>query len=165
MTRGIPGQFRPLHRDSRAVSTALGYVLGLTISALLISVMLYGVGGFVEDQREQVVREELTVVGQQLASDLTATDRLARGSPDDTTAIRIESRLPAQIANTGYSIAIEDDPGSAYRLVLRTENPDVVVTVGFTAETVVDERTVSGGGLVIEYGTGATPTDLEVSNA
>lgn len=153
---------RRVWSDSRGVSVAVGYVLGLTISALILSVLLYGVGGFVEDQREQVVREELTVVGQQLAGELTATDRLVQGSGPET-SVRIVVRLPAQVANTKYTVGIQDD-GTASQLVLRTDDPPVSVVVGLDTTTDVSTGTVSGGRLVIEYDA-AGSGDLEVVDA
>lgn len=137
-------------RDSRGVSTALGYVLGLTISALLISVLLVGVGGFVESERERVVQTELDVVGQQLASDIATADRLVQGSEPGTNSVsvRFESRLPRQIANSGYTVEI--DP-AASQLVLRTDRPTVAVVVGVKTTTDLAESTTAGGRLVVEY--------------
>jgi hypothetical protein len=134
-------------------------VLGLTISALLISVLLVGVGGFVEDQRERVVQTELDVVGQQLASDIAATDRLVQGSNPSTgsVGVRFESHLPNQIANTGYTVEVD---GSQSRLVLRTDRPTVAVIVGIETTTELAEVTVAGGDLAIVYD--PTADELEV---
>ncbi|MFC7028484.1 hypothetical protein ACFQH8_15745 [Halomicroarcula sp. GCM10025710] len=63
-------------QDDRAVSTALGYVLTLSIASLLVTGLIIAGSGFVEDRREQVVREELTVIGQQIGADLARADRL-----------------------------------------------------------------------------------------
>ena len=49
--------------DDRAVSTTLGYVLSLAIASILISGLMLATAGFVEGQREQVIRSELEVVG------------------------------------------------------------------------------------------------------
>lgn len=147
--------------DSRAVSTALGYVLTLTISALILSVLMVGVGGFVEDQRERVVREELTVVGQQLAADLTAADRLVQGSEADTT-VSLTSRLPRQVANSGYTVELVAD-GTAHQLHLQTTDPPVSVVVGFDTTTAVATTSVSGGDVTVTYD--AVDDELEVSRA
>ncbi|WP_231751450.1 hypothetical protein [Halogeometricum sp. CBA1124] len=46
----------------RGVSTTLGYVLTLSITAVLVSVLLVGTGQYVDDQRSQVAERELSVL-------------------------------------------------------------------------------------------------------
>lgn len=143
--------------DRRGVSTALGYVLTLSVATLLIGGLLIGFGGFVEDQRTGTARDELRVVGQQVASGLSSADRLARvGSPDE---VRVSRQLPDSVTGSSYLIEIADaDP---VRIVLRTTSPDVTVELTVHLETTLTDSTIGGGDLVVRLNGGS----LEVASA
>ncbi|MEF8840740.1 MAG: hypothetical protein V5A62_03820 [Haloarculaceae archaeon] len=147
-----------LWADRRGVSIALGYVLTLSVATLLVGGLLIGFGGFVDDHRTGTARDELRVVGQQVASDLSSADRLARvGSASE---VRISRQLPDSVTGAAYRIEITD--GDPVRIVLRTTNPDVTVDLTIHIDTAVVDSTVGGGDFVIEL----TPGDeLEVSSA
>jgi hypothetical protein len=139
--------------DRRGVSTAIGYVLTLSIATLLIGGLLVGLGSFVDDQRTGTARDELRVIGQQVAADLAAADRLARiGSP---TEVRVHRQLPDSVTGAGYLVEIDD--GSPVRIVLRTESPEVVVEMAVHLGTPVGDTTVRGGDLVVRLDT--TPSN------
>jgi hypothetical protein len=148
--------------DRRGVSTAVGYVLTLSVTTLLVAGLLIGLGGFVEDQREGTARDEMRVIGQQVASDLSAADRLARvGSPSEVVVSR---QLPSSITGSIYRIEVRPgatatDPAT---VVVSTATPDLAVRIGVRIETTVTESTIEGGDFVVELnGDG----DLEVSSA
>ena len=139
----------------RAVSTALGYVLSLGITAILISGLLLAGGNFVEGERTRVTQTELDVVGQRLASQLTSADRAAMTVDADGTLV-IEARLPDRIAGTPYGIEITEEatPDGAqntYTLTLRTRTPDVTTSVSVHTTTPLLNATVDGGTLRIRY--------------
>lgn len=141
--------------DDRAVSTALGYVLSLGITAILISGLLLAGGNFVEGQRVQVTQTELDVVGQRFASQLTSADRAAMTVGADGSLV-IEARLPDRIAGTPYEIEITevatpDGAQNTYGLTLRTRTPDVVTSVTVHTTTPLLNATVNGGPIRIEY--------------
>lgn len=147
----------------RGVSTAVGYVLTLGIAAILISGLLIGVSGFVEDQKRTTIRNEFEVVGEQLAADLASADRLVRAgstySGDAPSTVEVDRRLPATVTGSSYQIRVRDDPTSSNTLLkLSTENPDVEVTISLRLQTSVSDNTVSGGSVRIVY----TGSDLEV---
>lgn len=151
----------PLGSETRAVSTALGYVLTLGISMLLITGLVAGAATYVEDQREQVIRSELTVIGEQLSSDLAAVDRLAQTwGTDREVVIR---HLPADVAGTTYTVEVVNPgpPGSGSYLELTTSDPAVTVTVDLELDTTIGDGSVDGGAVEIVY----DGTDLEVRNA
>jgi hypothetical protein len=150
---------RRIGRDERAISTALGYVLTLAISSLLISGLMLAAGGFVESEREQVIRSELTVVGQTLIADTEGADRLAATIDGD---VRVKSTLPRRVGSSSYSITITDGGfGSRTRTVaLTADSVDVTVELELVTYTEVEKGTVDGGELVI-VSTGGT---LEVRN-
>lgn len=134
--------------DRRAVSTGVGYVMNLSLATILMATLLVTAGSVVETQSETVVRDELDVVGTQLSSKLMAADRLVRvGSENGVTpTVAVEATLPSQVGQSNYRIDVSDG-----ELVLRTANPAVTVRVPFVTTTAVEETTVSGGPVRIEY--------------
>lgn len=144
----------------RAVSTTLNYVLSLGIATLLITGLLLAGGTFVDDRRENVVRSELTVVGQQLAADLARADRLvtaSAGSPD----VRVEQSLPERITGVMYRVRLQEAPDQ--RLVLNTTELDVSVAVNVTTRTSLADSGAEGGDMAIVYDT--SDDHLEVTDA
>ncbi|WP_396613008.1 hypothetical protein ACH9L7_07020 [Haloferax sp. S1W] len=145
---------------TRAASTTLGYVLTLTITTILISGLMVAAGGFVADERERVTRTELEVVGQRLAANIEAGDRVAAAT-DDQTTVSVSSRLelPSQVAGTTYRITIDPDASGRSHLVLESADPKVTVRVPFVNQTQIASGSVDGGDVLVEY----DGTRLEVS--
>ncbi|WP_411963073.1 hypothetical protein [Haloferax sp. YSMS24] len=144
--------------STRAVSTTLGYVLTLSITTILISGIMVGAGSYVSAEHERVTETELEVVGQRLAANIEAVDRIASSSDDETTAT-VSSRLelPNRVAGTTYRINVESD-----ELVLRSVDPEVTVRVSVQTETTLDSGSVDAGDVVVRYDAG--DDDLEVTN-
>ena len=145
---------RRLRADRRAVSVTVGYILMLSVAALLLGVVLTGAGGLMETQSQQVISDELTVVGNQLASNIHEADRLAvvgaadAESSSDEPTVELTVRLPQQVAGTGYLVEIDRET-----IVLSTSNPDVEVTVRYpeTDTTLASTDRVAGGDLRVVY--------------
>lgn len=148
--------------DDRAVSATLGYVMVIGITTILISGLFIAAGGFVESQHERAIRAELEVIGNRLAADIAAVDRLALAAGANG-ATELEVNLPPRTARKSYNIEISQVAGMAntYHLNLSTSNPDVFVEVRVRTKTTLVSATVSGGDVVIEY----DGNDLEVRNA
>jgi hypothetical protein len=133
----------------RAVETALNYAILLGVATVLMSTLVFGVSGVVNDQQERAVRAQLETVGNRLAVDVGAVDNLAR--PGGATEASVAADLPARAAGARYTVAVESVGGDRYRLVLASTDPEVTVRVPFAARTPVAETTVRGGPLVVEY--------------
>ncbi|MFC6864527.1 hypothetical protein ACFQGE_13805 [Halomicroarcula sp. GCM10025817] len=146
-------------REDRAVSTALGYVLTLSIASLLVTGLLVAGSGFVEDRREQVVREELTVIGQQVGSDLARADRLvlAADSSGGDLTVQLNRTYPDRVTGSPYRIAVDK---SSEQVVLAASKPEVTVTVGVTHETPLRDSSADGGNIQLAYDSG----DLVISD-
>lgn len=145
--------------DERAVSTLVGYGIGLGIATMLITGLLVGVGGFIQDQRESTSRTELRVIGDQLAADVRVTDTLVRtasGSPDE---VSYRQDLPETTAGGGYTVAVNQSGCEC--LVLTSDDPDVRVEVRVTTTTSLAQTRFTGGDVHVGY-TGST---LEVTAA
>lgn len=139
--------------DRRGASTALGYVLSLGISALLISGLILAGGSLMESQREQTARTELRVIGQKFAGDLTTADRLA--SCTECHDLRMRSDLPRRAAGENYVIHLQNETTSGrytYRLELRTVETNVTADVLVrTFRPVQTPGAVVGGELAVVY--------------
>ena len=141
--------------DDRGVSSALGYVLTLGISAVLISGLLLAGGNFTEVQREEVTHSELEVVGQRLALHVASADRAAMTvGPDGHLSVRTD--LPDRVAGTGYRIEITEvsppgDGQGSYAILLSTRTPDITVSVTVRTTTPLNGTSVDGGPVRIVY--------------
>jgi hypothetical protein len=149
-----------IRRDRRATSTALGYVLTLGITSLLISGLLIAGGGLMEGQRDQTARIELEVIGQTVADDLSSAARLA---DCDSCDLRLRIDVPSRVAGEAYLIEIiEVSPPDTYRLALTTGQSNVAVNVTARTARPVAETTVTGGPMIVEYDPASG--QLEVQN-
>lgn len=146
----------------RGVSAVLGYVLTLGIVALLISGLFFAAGNFVENEHERAVRSELEVVGNRVAADIAAVDRLAlaAGSSGDAELL---TDLPPRVAGKSYTIAVSQvpDTDTVYFVNLTAHDLAVEVEVRVKSNTPMVERTVSGGDVRVVF----NGTHVEVRDA
>jgi len=143
----------------RGVSTVVGFVLTLAITSLLVIGLLVATSGFVDGQRQRTVRDELEVLGQQVAADVAAADRLVRAGGN---AVAIDRPLPDDVTGLSYQLSV--DGGTPVTITLSTSNPDVSVEV--TVRTVTDVAggtTLNGGDVRVVYDDSAD--ELVVQNA
>lgn len=145
---------------TRAVSTTLGYVLVLGIVTLLLTGLLFASTDFVADQREGTVRSELRVLGQQVADDLSAADRLVRAG-DGGTVVTVARTLPDEVTGMAYTVEVKPGVGQPTTIVMASPDPDVTVEVKVWTETDVVASTLTGGRIEVVY----TGTALEVQDA
>lgn len=148
-------------RDDRAVSTTLSYVLTLSIAAILVSGLLLAGGSYVDERREAVVEDELTVIGQQLAAGLERADRLVVAGGEGNTELNVTQNLPNKVTGSGYRVSL--DAGNS-EIVLESTSSDISVTVGFVNRTAIRDSTAQCGRVQIHYNTSASPNALEVRN-
>jgi hypothetical protein len=118
------------------------------VASLVITGLLVAAGDFVTHQREEVVRTELGVVGEQLAGEVAAADRLVRAS--DTESLSLNASLPETVAGASYTVAV-DDTATGEWLNLTSQDPDITVSVRLETETPLDPDTVGGGRIRVVY--------------
>lgn len=138
-----------LSRAKRGQSVALEYTLSLAVASLVITGLFLAAGDFVTSQREDVVRTELGVIGEQLAGDIAAADRLAQAG-ETTGALSINASIPSTVAGASYVIEVQQT-GSSTWLNLSTEDPDVLVRVRLETETPVKNDRIQGGEVSVVY--------------
>jgi hypothetical protein len=114
---------------SRGVSPALTYVLAIGIVTILISGLLVATTGFVDSERAQVVRDELEIVGERLAADAVAVDRLAVDASVPGEQVTQRTTVPRRVAGVGYYVAVVDCPAGEACLSLSSADPSLDVTV------------------------------------
>lgn len=150
-------------RGDRAVSTSLDYTMTLAIATILITGLLVASVGFVDDRREEVVRDELSVIGQQVVSDLNRADRLVTAADSSGSGLDVSTNqtFPDRVAGTTYFLRL--DPG-ADRLVLESPQLDVRVSVGVDVRTSMGESTADGGVVRVAYVKTDGDYRLEVQN-
>ncbi|RDI70819.1 DUF7266 family protein [Halopelagius longus] len=141
-----------LSGTDRAVSTAIGYVLTLIITTMLVSGLLFASGQFVEDEREQVVREELSTLAEQLAAGVADADRLSSG--DEAGTVRVAVDLPTRVAGNAYLVEVSNEstpPDKPNRTVVTLSDTVSGVSASVTVPTAREAapRAVSGGPLVV----------------
>lgn len=141
------------------MSTAVGYVLSLAITALLISGLLIAGGNYLDNERDRVARDQLDVLGEQVAGGVENTDRMAGGAAGSPVAF-VRVTLPSRIAGSQYRITVDNTTGAmapdrpyAYELVLEATSPDITAERRLTVRThhPMIEGTVAGGDVVVGY--------------
>jgi hypothetical protein len=140
--------------DDRGVSTTLGYVLTLTITAILISGLLFAGGSLVEDQRDRIAEEELSVAAEQLASGVNEGDRLARSG--DGGVMRVRVWLPERIAGGSYTLELRNESAPAGQptratIIATAQGADAQASVSLRTGVPVANRTVQGGPVVVSH--------------
>jgi len=144
----------------RAVSTVVGFVLILGVASLLVTGLLVATGDFVDNQRQETIRDEMEVLGQQLAADIAASDRMVRAGG---TTVRTERPLPERITGVTYQINVTSSGGGLTTIQLSTQDPSVSAEVSVRTTTpVASGTTVNGGDVEIVYD--AAANQLEVQN-
>jgi len=142
----------------RAVSSTLNYVLSLGIMAVLVTGLLSAGGGFVEDRQEEVIRSELEVIGQQVASDVQRADRLVTAG-DDNREVTLAPVAPGADQRNGVSDIAGDHPET--ELVLISNDPEISVSVRVQTTTDLAPSNAGGGTVVVTY---TSSEKLEVTN-
>lgn len=132
---------RPGFPGNRGVSFTLGYVLTVAIAVVLIAGVVFTVGQVVKDERNETIRGEATVVGDQTAAAVMAADRLAGREADSN--VSIDLRLPDRLADQAYTVSLRSD-GSDTQVMVRTRSPSIVVSTPLTTRTAVENATVTG---------------------
>lgn len=156
--------------SERGISTVVSYVLTLGIVAILSTTLLASFAPFVIDQQQDATQSTLSVLGNDIAGDVDAVDRLAtRPSTPETVAFR--TRLPDRVGGSRYEIRVEnttvdDAPPYDYEITLRTVDFEASAVVRLRTRTAVETRPgtdpLDGGVLRISYN--ATDDRLVIRN-
>lgn len=134
----------------RGITMAVTHVLALGISAALLAVLLAGAGAVLETETERAAERSLETVGQELAGEIEAADRVAAGEGAETVA---RADAPRTVARTGYAVEARDDcngvAGEADCLRLSAHAADATVLVPVSTAADLEPNTVPGGPIEI----------------
>lgn len=134
---------------TRGTSITLSYVLMFGMSTILVTGLVIAGGGFVENQREQVIRQEMTVIGNQLAGNIEQADRLTLASDENDPVVYINETFQQDVTGSTYDVELVD--GSPPQLVLNSTRPAVSVRVNVTVRTDVADSQADGGEISAVY--------------
>lgn len=127
--------------DSRGISTVISHILALGIVGILVVGLLLGVGGLLEGKQATASAEELDAVGNRIASDVVAADRLAQGGG----TVTVDASGPRSAAGGQYTVHIAPGPtaGTAtLSLTTARSGPSTAITID--VETTVVEGRAAG---------------------
>lgn len=133
----------------RGTSITLSYVLMFGMATVLVTGLIIAGGGFVENQREKVIRQEMTVIGNQLAGNLEQADRLTQASDSADPVVYINESFQGQVTGSTYNVELVD--GNPPQLVLNSTRPTVSVRVNATVSTDVANSQTDGGIISVAY--------------
>lgn len=147
----------------RGVTVPINYLLLIGVMVLLSTGLLVSTSSYVEGQQERATGAEFRMIGNQVASDLAATDRLAR-TVEAPGGVETQIDLPGQVAGTAYRIEITSDDDDRYLVTLRSTAPDVSVSVPVRSRTDIATGGLDGDDLIVTYDPSGSGR-LEVANA
>ncbi|WP_123535049.1 DUF7266 family protein [Halosimplex salinum] len=139
--------------DDRAVSSAVSYVLIIALAFTLTTGLVLGTESLVENQRQDTARQQLEVVGQQLASTVMNVDRFNETEAVPETAA-ITRQFPQRAAGSQYQVGVlvDDRDAGRYTLYLDAVDSNTNVTVPVrTADSDLRPVRVNGGTLRVTY--------------
>lgn len=146
--------FSQLRADERAVSTAVGYVLAIGITVVLVSGLVMTMGGLLDGQHDRAAETEVRSIAEGIATEVTT---LERATADDALAAS-KLHIPDRVAGSAYTISLEDCPdgdGSCLRVATDDHSHTVALTVA------VEPESVTGGDvwLIVDTGTVSLATE------
>ncbi len=136
--------------DTRAVSPAVTQALTIGISTILITGLLLGGSSYVDNKREQTVRQGLQDIGSGVASDFVRLDQF--DPPGGSQDVSFTSDYPDRVGGEAYRIALVQSSDLTTIYVNSTAS-DLGTQVRFeNANDICDSR-VAGGAIEAVYNT------------
>ncbi|SEH55373.1 hypothetical protein SAMN05192561_10677 [Halopenitus malekzadehii] len=160
-----------LATDDRAVSTVVGYVLGLIIASLLISGLFVAGGDLLTEQQTAAATTGFEVAGERVATGYADADRLVEtadasaSDPGTAPAVSVAVPIRSRIAGDGYTVRVTGTGGGdpPYTATIHLENTDgsATYTTRVVTHTPIRDASVAGGPIVIRYDDGDGTLTLE----
>lgn len=158
----------------RAVSVPINYTMSIVIVTVLLTGLILATSNNLRAQQERTVESEFGVLGNRMAADISAADRLAQsteGTTEDVVEVRTD--IPETVAGLSYQIeirswAIGGGEANQVEITFVSDRMDVTESVRLKTDTPVQNTTVTGGEYVIVYvdtDGDDVPDTLEVQHA
>jgi hypothetical protein len=155
---------------NRALTSALSYVLTLSITTLLITGLTIGAANMLEDQQQEAAREELETIGNRLASEFSRVDTLAQQGGEAT----VTASQPSRVTGNRYSISLLHGASvcSGGRLPatvdtclrLMSSDSEIAVMVPVRNQSQISMTLADEGTFQLQAEAGDTTADDEVAN-
>ena len=148
-----------LRGDERAVSIAVTHVLTIGMTTILISGLLIGAAGMLNDQQDRAGQNELQAIGDRTAGEIvTAVDR---GNRTDG-SVNVSSRQPSDSVAGSYSVQltnashcrVRDGYDACLTLFASGQDRTAEIPISFYADVEVVDGSATGGQVVVEYDRG-----------
>jgi PKD repeat protein len=147
--------------DDRGLSSTISYVLAIGITTLLITSLVFAMGGFLEDETDRATRQQLDALGARLADDVATADRLSRHGGNAS----VDVDVPGRVVGVSYTVEVGresacDSPrfDADTCLVLRATDRRITVRQPLANRSAVSLEGSPGGGITIEADAGGTAT-------
>lgn len=141
----------------RAVSVPINYTMSIIIVTILLTGLILATSNSLRAQQERTVESEFGVLGNRMAADISAADRLARSTENTTDdVVEVRTDIPETVAGMSYQVEIrstEIGGGQAHQVVVTfvSDRADVTEEVRLKTDTPVENTTIAGGEYVIKY--------------
>jgi len=143
---------RGFYRDHRGVSVSLTHVLTVAITTVLVTGLLIGVGGYINDFEQDTTREELSAVGERLAGEFVRAETLAQLK---YSSVELRTKHPDRVGGKTYTIRLSNGAsicdGSPPCFRLASSGQNVAVVVPLASSVPVEPSSASGGNVLIVY--------------
>lgn len=135
-------------RDTRGVSSPVGYTLTIVVALLLVTGLVTATSSMVKDQQSRTVRAQMGVVGHQVAGSLEAADRLANSTEGEPSVLKLDRTLPEELLGSGYTVDVQ---GGSETVVVKSRLADRPVVVSYHTARDVQPIAFKGSEFTVEY--------------
>ncbi|ACV48256.1 MULTISPECIES: DUF7266 family protein [Halomicrobium] len=135
--------------DNRAVTPAVTHALTIGISAIMITGLLVGAGGLLDDQRSYVVENGLENVGSAVTSELVSMDQFNTTGVDAD--LSYTTTHPARVGGRTYDVVLEPDSPKSTLVLEATGESQRTVVYRFENESSVCASAVDGGKINVVF--------------
>lgn len=165
-----------VRESERGVSSPLGYILNLSIAAIVLVGLAAAGAAFFDANADAAIEEDLAAYGNELAGDIQSVDRLV-AETDATRSVGERSSIGTAVRGTDYVVEVinashaggapDDAPvdhaAECERqcLVLLTHDEGVLTTVNFVSGTPVESTRFDGGPVAVRRPAGSDHIQFE----
>lgn len=138
-----------IRTDNRAVSIAITHAITLGITAVLLTGLLIGAGGLLEEQESRAARGSLSEIGSDTVSHINSLDTL--NATGDEVNVSVEPDYPDRVVGEEYTINITNDRsahpfGTEYALSVRSDVLSAPIWYPLEVTVELDEQSEVKGG-------------------
>jgi hypothetical protein len=135
--------------DDRAVTPAVTHALTIGISAILITGLMVGAGGLLDNQRTYVVENGLENVGGAVTGELVRIDQFDTDGVDADVTFTTDH--PERVGGRTYNVVLEPGSPQSTLSLDATGESELTVRYRFANETSVCESAVDGGEITVAF--------------